>query len=143
MSYEYKYPHPAVTADCIVMTRDNQVLLIQRKNEPCQGQWAFPGGFMNIDETAEAAAVRELQEETGITLSETDIFQVGAYTAVDRDPRERVITIAYLAEIDAPVPVKGSDDAARAQWFPLDALPPLAFDHAEILLDAKLIRSDE
>lgn len=143
MSYEYKYPHPAVTADCIVMTRDNQVLLIQRKNEPCQGQWAFPGGFMNIDETAEAAAVRELQEETGITLSETDIFQVGAYTAVDRDPRERVITIAYLAEIDAPVPVKGSDDAARAQWFPLDALPPLAFDHAEILLDARLIRSDE
>lgn len=141
--YTYKYPHPAVTADCIVMTRDNQVLLIQRKNEPCQGQWAFPGGFMNIDETAEAAAVRELQEETGITLSETDIFQVGAYTAVDRDPRERVITIAYLAEIDAPVPVKGSDDAARAQWFPLDALPPLAFDHAEILLDAKLIRSDE
>jgi len=141
--YTYKYPHPAVTADCIVMTRDNQVLLIQRKNEPCQGQWAFPGGFMNIDETAEAAAVRELQEETGITLSETDIFQVGAYTAVDRDPRERVITIAYLAEIDAPVPVKGSDDAARAQWFPLDALPPLAFDHAEILLDARLIRSDE
>ena len=143
MSYEYKYPHPAVTADCIVMTRDNQVLLIQRKNEPCRGQWAFPGGFMNIDETAETAAVRELQEETGITLSETDIFQVGAYTAVDRDPRERVITIAYLAEIDAPVPVKGSDDAARAQWFPLDALPPLAFDHAEILLDARLIRSDE
>ena len=141
--YTYKYPHPAVTADCIVMTRDNQVLLIQRRNEPCRGQWAFPGGFMNIDETAEAAAVRELQEETGITLSETDIFQVGAYTAVDRDPRERVITIAYLAEIDAPVPVKGSDDAARAQWFPLDALPPLAFDHAEILLDARLIRSDE
>lgn len=141
--YTYKYPHPAVTADCIVMTRDNQVLLIQRKNEPCRGQWAFPGGFMNIDETAEAAAVRELQEETGITLSETDVFQVGAYTAVDRDPRERVITIAYLAEIDAPVPVKGSDDAARAQWFPLDALPPLAFDHAEILLDARLIRSDE
>lgn len=124
--YTYKYPHPAVTADCIVMTRDNQVLLIQRKNEPCRGQWAFPGGFMNIDETAEAAAVRELQEETGITLSETDIFQVGAYTAVDRDPRERVITIAYLAEIDAPVPVKGSDDAARAQWFPLDALPPFS-----------------
>ena len=141
--YTYKYPHPPVPAACIVMTRDNQVLLIQRKNEPCQGQWAFPGGFMNIDETAEAAAVRELQEETGITLSETDIFQVGAYTAVDRDPRERVITIAYLAEIDAPVPVKGSDDAARAQWFPLDALPPLAFDHAEILLDARLIRSDE
>ena len=145
MAYTYKYPRPAVTADCVVITREAEpkVLLIQRGNMPFKGGWAFPGGFMNIDETAEAAAVRELQEETGITLSETDIFQVGAYTAVDRDPRERVITIAYLAEIDAPVSVKGSDDAARAQWFPLDALPPLAFDHAEILLDAKLIRSDE
>ena len=142
MSYEYKYPHPAVTADCIVFTSDNQVLLIVRKNEPCKGQWAFPGGFMNIDETAEAAAVRELQEETGILLDETDIFQVGAYTTVDRDPRERVITIAYLAEIDKPVAVKGTDDAANAQWFPLDALPPLAFDHEEILTDANLIREN-
>lgn len=143
MSYEYKYPHPAVTADCIVFTSDDQVLLIQRRNEPCKGQWAFPGGFMEIDETAEAAAIRELQEETGIILEETDIFQVGAYTTVDRDPRERIITIAYMAEIDKPVAVKGTDDAVCAKWFPLDALPPLAFDHEEILTDARLIRSED
>jgi 8-oxo-dGTP diphosphatase len=98
---------------------------------------------MEIDETAEAAAIRELQEETGIILEETDIFQVGAYTTVDRDPRERIITIAYLAEIDKPVAVKGTDDAVCAKWFPLDALPPLAFDHEEILTDARLIRSED
>ncbi len=143
MSYEYKYPHPAVTVDCIVFTSDDKVLLIQRKQEPCKGQWAFPGGFMNIDETAEQAVVRELAEETTIELDEADVFQIGAYTAVDRDPRERVITIAYFAEIDKPVKVKGSDDAAKAQWFKLDELPPLAFDHAEILADARLIRDGE
>ena len=123
----YKYPHPAVTADCIVFTSDNKVLLIQRKNEPCKGQWAFPGGFMNIDETAE----------------ETEIFQVGAYTTVDRDPRERVITIAYFAEIEKSVKVHGADDASCARWFSLDALPELAFDHAEILMDARLIWKGE
>ena len=72
---------------------------------------------MEIDETAEAAAIRELQEETGIILEETDIFQVGAYTTVDRDPRERVITIAYLAEIDKPVAVKGTDDAVTSAGY--------------------------
>ena len=139
----YKYPHPAVTADCIVFTSDNKVLLIQRKNEPCKGLWAFPGGFMNIDETAETAAVRELKEETGIELTETEIFQVGAYTTVDRDPRERVITIAYFAEVEKSVKVHGADDASCARWFSLDALPELAFDHAEILLDARLIWKGE
>lgn len=98
---------------------------------------------MNIDETAEQAVVRELAEETTIQLDEADVFQIGAYTAVDRDPRERVITIAYFAEIDKAVHVVGSDDASRARWFPLDNLPPLAFDHAEILADALLIRSDD
>ncbi|MBQ6203149.1 MAG: NUDIX hydrolase [Prevotella sp.] len=143
MSYEYKYPHPAVTVDCIVFTADNQILLIQRKNEPCKGHWAFPGGFMNIDETAEQAVVRELAEETTIKIAETDVFQIGAYTAVDRDPRERVITIAFFAEIEKPVKVKGSDDALVARWFSLDELPPLAFDHEEILEDARLIRESE
>ena len=143
MSYEYKYPHPAVTVDCVVFTADDKVLLIQRKNEPCKGRWAFPGGFMNIDETAERAVVRELAEETTIVISETDVFQIGAYTAVDRDPRERVITIAYFAEIEKPVKVKGSDDASTARWFSLDNLPSLAFDHAEILEDARLIRDDK
>ena len=135
--YTYKYPHPAVTADCIVFAKEQgemKILLIQRKNEPCKGCWAFPGGFMNIDETADDAAKRELMEETGLTVD--DVHQVGAFSKVDRDPRERVITIAFYTIIDETKDVKGSDDAAKAQWFSLDALPPLAFDHEEILRQA-------
>lgn len=138
--YTYKYPHPAVTADCIVIAPDEDrrpcLLLIERKNDPCRGQWAFPGGFMNIDETAEQAAKRELEEETGICIDESELCQVGAYTAVDRDPRERVITIAYRALLPRIAEARGCDDAARAQWFRLDQLPPLAFDHSKILEDA-------
>ena len=135
MSYTYKYPRPAVTADCVVITREAapRVLLIQRGNEPFKGCWAFPGGFMNIDETTEQCAVRELEEETGLRLS--SVRQVGTYSRVDRDPRGRTLTVAYLALVDVPVPVQGHDDAARAEWFPLSALPPLAFDHAEIMQD--------
>ena len=135
MSYTYKYPRPAVTADCVVITREAapRVLLIQRGNEPFKGCWAFPGGFMNMDETTEQCAVRELEEETGLRLS--SVRQVGTYSKVDRDPRGRTITVAYLALVDVPVPVQGHDDAARAEWFPLSALPPLAFDHAEIMQD--------
>lgn len=135
MSYTYKYPRPAVTADCVVITREAapRVLLIQRGNEPFKGCWAFPGGFMNMDETTEQCAVRELEEETGLRLS--SVRQVGTYSRVDRDPRGRTITVAYLALVDVPVPVQGHDDAARAEWFPLSALPPLAFDHAEIMQD--------
>jgi 8-oxo-dGTP diphosphatase len=135
MPYTYQYPRPAVTADCVVITREAapRVLLIQRGNEPFKGCWAFPGGFMNIDETTEQCAVRELEEETGLRLS--SVRQVGTYSRVDRDPRGRTITVAYLALVDVPVPVQGHDDAARAQWFPLSALPPLAFDHADIMQD--------
>jgi 8-oxo-dGTP diphosphatase len=136
--YQYKYPHPAVTADCLVFAHGAegpQLLLIQRKNPPYQGCWAFPGGFMNIDETAEDAARRELREETGLEV--TDVTQVGAFTQVDRDPRERVITIAYYTWIDRPREVSGGDDAKRAQWFPISQLPPLAFDHAQILAEAR------
>lgn len=142
--YTYKYPHPAVTADCVVFARTTQgvsVLLIQRGAYPCKGCWAFPGGFMEIDETAEAAAARELHEETGLDVN--DLRQVGAFTTVDRDPRERVITIAYYTIIDGIREVSGSDDAMNAQWFALDALPPLAFDHAEILAKALRMASDE
>ena len=89
---------------------------------------------MNMDETTEQCAIRELEEETGLRLSK--IQQIGAYSKVDRDPRGRTITVAYLAIVDAPVAVTGQDDAARAQWFPIDALPPLAFDHEDILKDA-------
>lgn len=135
--YTYKYPHPAITADAIVLAHDNgdtKLLLIERKNEPCKGQWAFPGGFMNIDETAEAAARRELEEETGLRVG--PMAQVGAFSEVNRDPRERVITIAYCTVLDHPAAVKGTDDARKAQWFSLDKLPSLAFDHADILQQA-------
>ena len=127
MAYTYKYPRPAVTADCIVITKEAEpkVLLIERGDEPFKGCWAFPGGFMNMDETTEQCAIRELEEETGLK-----------YSKVERDPRGRTVTVAYLAIIDAPMGVKGQDDAAKALWFPLSALPELAFDHDEIMRDA-------
>ena len=136
MAYTYKYPRPAVTADCIVITREAEpkVLLIQRGGEPFKGAWAFPGGFMDMDETTEQCAIRELEEETGLRVS--DIKQIGAYSKVERDPRGRTITVAYLAIIDEPIAVTGQDDAANAEWWPVDALPPLAFDHGEIMADA-------
>ena len=136
MSYTYKYPRPAVTADCIVITKEAEpkVLLIERGDEPFKGCWAFPGGFMNMDENTEQCAIRELEEETGQKVSE--VHQIGAYSKVDRDPRGRTITVAYLAVVDSPCEVIGLDDAAKAQWFPLDALPKLAFDHDEIMRDA-------
>jgi 8-oxo-dGTP diphosphatase len=136
MEYTYKYPRPAVTADCVVMTKEPtpQVLLIERGAEPYKGCWAFPGGFMNMDETTEQCAVRELEEETGLKV--TEVHQIGAYSKVDRDPRGRTITVAYLVLVSSPIPVTGQDDAAKAQWFPIDKLPPLAFDHEEIMKDA-------
>ena len=136
MAYTYKYPRPAVTADCVVMTKESvpQVLLIERGADPYKGCWAFPGGFMNMNETAEQCAVRELEEETGLHVSE--LHQIGAYSKVDRDPRGRTITVAYLIIVDHPIAVTGQDDAAKAQWFPIDTLPPLAFDHKEIMRDA-------
>ena len=136
MAYTYKYPRPSVTADCIVITREAEpkVLLIQRGNPPFKGAWAFPGGFMNMDETTEQCAIRELEEETGLRLS--DVHQIGAYSKVDRDPRGRTITVAYLAIIDEPIAVTGQDDAAKAEWWPLSDLPHLAFDHYDIMQDA-------
>ena len=136
MEYSYKYPRPAVTADCVVITKEAEpkVLLIQRGADPYKGCWAFPGGFMNMDETTEQCAIRELEEETGLKVS--TIRQIGAYSKVDRDPRGRTITVAYLAIIDKPAQVTGQDDAVKAEWFPLSALPELAFDHADIMADA-------
>ncbi len=134
--YCYKYPHPAVTTDCVVFGFDGHqlnILLVERGLEPFKGYWAFPGGFMNIDETAEQGAVRELCEETSLELSY--LKQFGTFSGVHRDPRERVITIAYYA-LTKKLSVKGGDDAAQAQWFPLDEVPPLAFDHDYILRKA-------
>ena len=96
---------------------------------------------MDMDETTEECAIRELEEETGLVVGQ--VQQIGAYSKVDRDPRGRTITVAYLALIDSPVPIKGQDDAASAQWFPLSTLPPLAFDHAEIMRDAVKLLSEK
>lgn len=136
MTYIYKYPRPAVTADCVVITNEQQpkVLLIQRGNEPFKGCWAFPGGFMDMDETTEHCAVRELKEETGLAVS--DLHQIGTYSKIDRDPRGRTISVAYLVIIDSPVEVTGQDDATKAEWFPITNLPHLAFDHFDIMQDA-------
>lgn len=132
--YNYKYPHPAVTADCLVFTKKQEetfILLIQRKNEPFKDKWAFPGGFMNIDETTQEAACRELWEETELKVE--NVHQIGVFDSVQRDPRERVITVAYYTLLEEVVEVNAKDDAKKAQWFSLKALPELAFDHKEIL----------
>lgn len=134
--YCYKYPHPSVTTDCVIFGFDGEklnVLLVKRGGEPFKGWWAFPGGFVRIDESAEDGALRELKEET--QLSAGYVEQLHTYSSPDRDPRERVITIAYLALVKI-ADVKGGDDAAEAQWFPIDMIPHLAFDHDVILRDA-------
>ena len=133
LKYHYKYPHPSVTTDCVVFGYDGlrlNVLLIERGADPFKGHWAFPGGFLNIDESAQQGAKRELFEETG--LRDAHIHQFHTFSAVNRDPRERVISIAYYALVRI-CEVKGGDDAAKAQWFPLDSVPPLAFDHDMML----------
>lgn len=141
MSYTYDYPRPAVTTDCVIFCYDDfdnpKVLLIRRANEPYKDHWAFPGGFLDMDETADECAIRELKEETGLFISPEELVQIGAFTKVDRDPRGRTITIAFCTIIDSESQVKGLDDAADARWFPIENLPPLAFDHEDIL-DAAL-----
>lgn len=133
-SYVYKYPHPAVTTDCVIFGYDHQdglsLLLVKRGVEPYKDHWAFPGGFMRMDEDAETGARRELKEETGLETSYVEQF--GCFSDVNRDPRERVITIAYYALVKKS-DVKGADDAAEAHWFPIDNVPSLAFDHDRIL----------
>lgn len=131
--YHYKYPHPSVTTDCVIFGFDGlqmKVFLIERGIEPFKGDWALPGGFLKMDECAEVGALRELREETG--LPNAYIRQFHTFTEPDRDPRERVITIAYYALIRMQE-VKGGDDAAKAQWFAIDDVPSLAFDHDRIL----------
>lgn len=134
--YCYKYPRPAVTTDCVILAFDGgelKVLLVKRGNEPFKGLWALPGGFLEEHETAEEGAMRELKEETG--LDEVHAVQLHAYSAPDRDPRERVVTIAFVALVRLRE-VKGSDDAVDARWFPVADHPDLGFDHASILHDA-------
>ncbi len=137
--YTYEYPRPSVTVDCIIFGLDNddlKVLLIERGHPPFQGSWAFPGGFVDINEPADLAAKRELQEETGI--GDMYMEQLYTFSRPDRDPRGRVISIAYyaLVKLDKYAQPKGSSDARRAEWFSISELPELAFDHQEIFQKA-------
>jgi len=131
----YAYPHPAVTTDVVLFTiRDAglQLLLVRRGNPPFKDSWALPGGFLDIDEDLDRCAARELEEETGV--SDLYLEQLCTFGAVARDPRERVVSVAYFAL--APVErlcIRAGDDAADARWFALNELPELAFDHAEII----------
>lgn len=137
--YHYKYEHMGVTIDCIIFTYEDwqlKVLLVRRGGEPYKGEWAFPGGFLRMNETAEQGALRELREETALVPSA--LVQLGVFSDVDRDPRERVITIAWYALVK-PSAVVGGDDADEAAWFPVDKLPHLAFDHRKIF-DAAMER---
>lgn len=135
LPYCYAHPHPAVTADVVLFTiceASLQLLLIRRGNPPFQDCWALPGGFLGIDEDLDRCAARELEEETGVC--NLYLEQLYTFGSVGRDPRERVVSVAYFAL--APVEqlrIRSGDDAAEARWFNLKALPPLAFDHAEII----------
>jgi 8-oxo-dGTP diphosphatase len=134
MPYSYQYPRAALTVDCVVFGYDEselKILLIERALAPFKGRWALPGGFVRIDETLDAAARRELVEETGLK----DVFLEQLYTfgGVDRDPRERVVSVAYYALVKlSDHRALAATDAANAQWFPVSKVPKLAFDHGEI-----------
>ncbi len=135
MSFTYEYPRPSVTVDCVVFGVDEstlKILLIERDVEPFRGQWALPGGFVRLEEDLEAAARRELAEETGVT--KLYLEQLYTFGGVERDPRGRVITVSYYALVRlAEHRVKAATDARDAAWVAIDDLPALAFDHRRIV----------
>ncbi len=134
MSYTYRYPRPALTADTLVLcSRDGEwyLLLIQRGREPFKGRWALPGGFMEEEERLEETARRELKEETGIAAGKMDF--AGIFDRPDRDPRGRTVTAVYVTKTEECTAPRAGDDASQAAWHPLNDLPPLAFDHEEII----------
>lgn len=139
MPYTYDFQRPSLTVDCVIFGLDEQnllkVMLIQRGIEPFQGKWALPGGFVQLEESLEAAALRELHEETGI--SNVFLEQLHTFGDIDRDPRERVVTVAYYALVNlSRHEIRATTDASDAAWFSLANLPELAFDHDRILVAA-------
>lgn len=126
-----------VTVDAIIFRVENgkrkSILLIERKSDPFKSHWAFPGGFVEEEEDLPVACARELEEETGLQFQISDLKQFKAVGTPGRDPRGRTVTIAFIGEVDSEKDVAGDDDAAKAQWWPLDDLPKLAFDHDKIL----------
>lgn len=134
MTYSYKYPRPALTVDAVVFrknTATTKLLLIQRKNPPFQGEWALPGGFVDMDETLETAVARELFEETGLT--NISLKQLHAFSTPGRDPRGHTISVVFWGILKNEQKATAGDDAQNAEWFATDKLPKLAFDHREII----------
>ena len=134
--YSYKYPRPALTVDCAIFCHHNNinyVLLIERAQNPFANHWAFPGGFVDMNEDIEHAAYRELKEETGFDDCELEQFKT--YGGVNRDPRGRTVSVVYKGELkhEKLPSVTGMDDAKEAKWWPIDDLPNLAFDHDLIM----------
>jgi 8-oxo-dGTP diphosphatase len=124
----------SITTDAIIFStrkNTNYVLLIQRKNNPFKNEWAFPGGFLEANETLETGAKRELEEETGLVVN--SLQEVGAFGALGRDPRGRTISIAFMGTLPDTPKVEAADDAKKVKWWALDNLPNLAFDHSNIL----------
>lgn len=138
MTHTYQYPRAALTVDCVVFGFDGgelKVLLIERALEPFKGRWALPGGFVRIGETLDEAARRELAEEAG--LRSVFLEQLYSFGALNRDPRERVVSVAYYALVKlSDHRARAATDAVNAEWFPISGIPKLAFDHAEILTTA-------
>ncbi|MBZ6135755.1 NUDIX domain-containing protein [Streptomyces olivaceus] len=130
------------TADTVVTTTDGYVLLIERGWDPHKGQWALPGGHVDVGETSRQAAARELGEEAGVPAAPEELTQLGVWDAPGRDPRGRYVTAAYHLTVISGTPIEAGDDAAAARWWPVTALPPLAFDHAEIIA-AALARTED
>lgn len=130
-----EYKQPALTADCVVFDPTGKLLLIRRKHPPFQGQYALPGGFIEYGETAEEAAARELLEETGLVA--TTLILIGVFSDPDRDPRQHIISIAYLALV-THYDVQAGDDAAEAEF--VEYQPGLAFDHDKIVKAAGALR---
>ncbi len=140
--YTYDYPRPRVATDIVLFAdidETTHVLLIRRKNEPFQGDWALPGGFVDENESLNACAERELQEETGV--SGIALEQLYTYGDPGRDPRGWSLSVAYWGVVEGPLPnVQAADDAVEATWKALNALPPLAFDHDEMIARATRLR---
>jgi len=133
-SYTYDWPRPMLTVDAVVYALvDGRImlLLIRRGKEPFKGRWAFPGGYLELDEELKNAAARELQEETGLT--DVTLEQMHTFGTLGRDPRGRTISVVYLGQVSPDrMDVRAGDDAAEAQWFDAENLPPMAFDHDRI-----------
>ncbi len=135
-TFSYRYPHPAVTTDVVIFTLLDgrlQLLLVKRANPPFKGDWALPGGFLDIDEDLDTCAARELEEETGV--SGVYLEQLYTFGATHRDPRERVISVTYYALVPQHTLTtpRAASDAADVGWHAFDRLPKLAFDHAQII----------